>query len=306
MKLSILLALLFSNYALASFCSKDAKTFCQGITPGKGQLAKCLQDYENELSPNCKQELKEYKSKTAKKNPCFEDLADLCTDLPATSTNLEYCLLKNESRLSLRCSNDFKSKKFKIITRNVCASDVANHCYSAISGFDGSVTRCLIQKRQSLTENCKKSINTKIEKLRKENPCFDSTEKYCPTQVKFADIQDCLEKQIMVLPPTCKKLVENELKKALANPCYKDLTRHCRAGISPNEQSHCLDLNEQELSRSCRSFRATEKDRINKMIKLCENDRIKFCHNVPNENGMVAKCLRFNKAKISKECANLL
>ena len=113
MKFLATLLLLISMGAQASECAQDAKKFCAGTDPGKGQLAKCLDDYQGQLSPACTKELKDFKTKTEKKNPCFEDLADFCATIPTDNRKLEYCLLKNESRLGAKCSADFKKKKPK-------------------------------------------------------------------------------------------------------------------------------------------------------------------------------------------------
>lgn len=290
----------------SSHCDADAKKYCQGVDPGKGQLAKCLGDYEGSLSAACSKELKDFKKNTASKNPCFENLADLCPEVPAEGPKLELCLLKNESRLSGACARDFAHKKGNIITRNVCAYDTINHCYAQVSAENGSVNHCLIRNRGKLSGFCKKKTEELVSKMKKQNPCFDDTEKYCPSFVRFADIQECLEKKMDVLAPNCKTTVQTELNKARANPCYRDLSRHCVPNITPQQQRECLALNEEHLSNACRQYRVQEKEKVNKMVKFCENDRLKFCANEPFENGKVAKCLRKNKEKLSKACGSLL
>lgn len=300
------LLLLFSLSAWANECAQDAKKFCGGVEPGKGQLARCLSDYQDSLSPKCAAELKEFKATTGKKNPCFEDLAEFCSELPADPINAEYCLLKNESRLSPKCSADFKSKKGRIITRNVCAQDVVNTCYKELTGPEGAVNRCLIRNQKKLSGFCQKNINKKIADMRKRNACFDDTEKFCPTQVKFVDIQDCLSKKMNNLTSECKKLVQREDEKLKANPCYRDLITHCKPGISPKEQNDCLTLNQEHLGNACKQFRVVEKEKVNKMVKLCEEDRLKLCKDAPFKNGAVVKCLRKNKAQVSKQCQQLL
>lgn len=306
MKLFITFFLLLTLRVEANECASDAKKFCQGTDPGKGQLAKCLSDYADQLSPNCAKELKKFKTDTAKKNPCFEDLAEYCADIPTDNRKLEYCLLKNESRLSATCSADFKKKKGNIIVKDVCAQDVANTCYKAVTEPEGAITRCLIKNKAKLAGHCKKKIEKTITEMKKKNPCFDDTEKFCPTQVRFMDIQECLEKKIPSLAPNCKKEVEEEVKKANANPCYRDLRRHCKPGLNANDQHRCLTVNEKELSNSCRQFRVKEDEKIQKMVKLCEPDRLKHCSKAPFQNGMVLKCLKENKAKLDPKCKELI
>jgi hypothetical protein len=306
MKSLILLLAMVCLETRANVCAKDAKKFCQGVGPGKGQLAKCLSDYEGSLTPVCAKGLKDFKKNTAKKNPCFEDLTDLCTNVPSEPGKLELCLLKNESRLSSTCAADFKRKKGNLIVRNVCANDIIANCYTEVSSDDGSINHCLIRKRAKLTGLCKKKTEERVAEMRKKNACFDETEKFCPSFVRVSDIQDCLEKKIPSLSVGCKQIVQNEIAKGKANPCYKDLTRHCVPNLPPKQQYECLGLNENHLSNACRQFRVLEKIKIEKMVTVCENDRLKLCANEPFENGRVLKCLKVNKTKISKNCASLL
>lgn len=306
MKFIAAMLLLLSFESKANSCAGDAKKFCHGIEPGKGQLARCLSDYEGQLTKACADELKSFKKDTGAKNPCFEDLAEFCADVPAFPENIEYCLLKNESRLGPKCSADFKKKKGNIIVRNVCAQDVASNCYSEISAPEGAINRCLIRNKAKLSPFCKNKVEKKILDLRKKNHCFDDTEKFCPTQIKFIDIQDCLNKKLPSLAPNCKKLVEAENIKMKSNPCYRDLITHCKMGISPADQHRCLTVNENELSNACRQFRANEESKVNKMVNLCEQDRLKLCPKAPFKDGQVVKCLRQNKTKVSPACQQLL
>lgn len=292
---------------LASDCAEDAKKYCAGVEPGKGQLALCLTEYQENLSTKCAKELREYKDSTSKKNLCFEDLAQNCSDLPSDPQNYEYCLLRNEAKLSPKCAQDFRNKKGKIITRNVCAQDIASTCYQELKGPEGSVNRCLIRNKNKLSGFCQKNINKKITEMKKRNPCFEETEKFCPTQVKFVDIQDCLWKKTKQLSPNCLKVVQKENEKIKSNPCYRDLITHCLPGISPKAQAECLVLNDEHLSNACKQFRAVEKKKVDKMVKVCEPDRLKFCQDAPYKDGAIIKCLRKNKEKLtSKECKELI
>jgi hypothetical protein len=306
MKFLVVLLTLLSLRSEASSCADEAKKYCQGVDPGKGQLAKCLNDYKDSLTPACAKELKDFKQKAAKKNPCFEDLADLCAGVPSGPGRAELCLLKNENRLSAACAKDFSHKKGNLIVKNVCAQDIVGHCYPQVTSPEGSINHCLIRNRAKLSGFCKKNTDERVTELKKDNPCFDETEKHCPTQIKFIDIQECLEKKISVLAALCKKVVQNEIDKSQANPCYRDLTRHCVPNLPPQKQSECLTLNEGHLSNACRQFRVQESEKVSKMVKDCESDRLKFCADEPFDNGRVVKCLRKNKNKLSKACVALI
>lgn len=305
MKTILSLLLLLSFNALANDCADDANKYCQGVDPGRGQVARCLSDYGNQLSPKCLKELKTYKSKTAELNPCFEDLAEFCTTIP--NGKLEYCLMKNETKLSPKCSADFKKKRGGIIVKDVCVQDVVDNCYTSVSGAEGSIIRCLIKNQPKLSGFCRKAVETKVTLMKQNNACFDEQEKFCPTQVRFVDIQECMEKKITTLTPACKKLVQTEIDKGKSNPCYKDLKRHCVPGISADDQNRCLLLNEKEISNGCKQYRTTQEGKVKKMIEVCESDRLKICSKSPFMNGAVTRCLRENKAKLTnKECAALL
>jgi hypothetical protein len=306
MKLTLIFCLLASLNALAGECDKDVKKYCSGVEPGKNQIYLCLSQYEASLSPQCKTELRAFKTKTEKKNPCFEDLSQFCSDIPSDPQNFEYCLFKNEGRLAHKCAIDFAAKKVKIMNRNPCAPDIAYQCYSSIPGPEGSVTKCLIKNKNKLTLKCQASVEKKIGQMRSKNPCFHETEKFCPSAVRFVDIQDCLVKKIQELNPQCKKLVERESAKLNANPCYRDLITHCKAGLAPHAQDECLKLNEEHLSRTCRDYRSQEYEKVEKLVKFCEADRVRLCKDSPLKDGAVLKCLKTNKAKVSPVCQKLL
>ncbi len=306
MKFIAALLLLLSMRSEANVCDQDAKKFCAGTDPGKGQLAKCLDDYQGQLSPACEKELKEFKTKTGQKNPCFEELANFCAEIPTDNRKLEYCLMKNESRLGTKCLADFKTKKPNIIVKDVCAQDIVNTCYSTISEPEAATSRCLVRNKNKLSGFCKKIVDKKIGEMKKANPCFDETEKYCPTQIQFVDIHECMEKKLNVLTPNCKKVVQEEINKEQANPCYMDLRKHCKRGLTATDQHRCLTVNEKELSNSCRQFRVNESQKLKKMVDVCEPDRLKLCPKAPFQNGMILKCLKENINKVNPACKALL
>lgn len=304
MKLLTLLFAFVTLSAVANPCKQDADRLCGGIDPGKNQIFLCLQNYEDQLTSGCKAEMRSFKQKTQAKNPCFADLADFCADVDPR--NAHYCLMKNESRLSASCSADYNKHKGQIIVKNPCAMDIVNTCYKEVSAPEGSINKCLIRNKLKLSKFCQNNVNNIIAKAKKENPCFDDQEKFCPTQVKFMDIHECLSGKMKSLSPACKTVVTGEEEKAKANPCYKDLKRHCVEGLSPNQQVACLTLNDKQLSSACRQYRAVMDDKVGKMVNACEADRVRLCSKAPLKDGMVLKCLREKKAQVSVACKNLI
>lgn len=304
MKILLLLLTLVSARALANNCAKDAQRLCGGIEPGKNQIYMCLQNYEEQLTSDCKKEMTAFRQKTNSKNPCFTDLADFC--VAVDPSKVQYCLLKNESRLSANCSKDFKKKKGNLIVKNQCALDIANTCYKEVTEPEGAINKCLIRNKDKLSKFCQNNVNSMIGKMKKANPCFDDQEKFCPTQLKFFEIHECLEKKTPSLSPACREVVQKEQAKVKSNPCYKDLMKHCVPGLSPNAQVRCLTLNDQHLTTTCRQYRAVMEERINKMVTSCEKDRLKLCPKAPLKDGMVLKCLKEKRAQVSVECRNFL
>ncbi len=304
MKIFLLLLSLVPFGAFANNCAKDAQRLCGGIDPGKNQIYQCLTDNESQLTSACKQEMKEFRKKTQAKNPCFSDLAEFCSDVDGGK--VQFCLLKNENRLSAACAADFQRKKGPIIVNDKCALDIVNTCYKEVPGNDGSINKCLIRNKSKLSKFCQNNVNTLVAKLRKENPCFDDQEKFCSSHLRFVEIHECLEKNISTVTPACKAIVKKEESKVKSNPCYKDLVKHCKPGLSPNAQVQCLTLHDKDLSNVCRQYRSVMDDKVNKMVNACEADRSKFCAKAPMKDGMILKCLREKKAQVSVACKNLI
>jgi hypothetical protein len=300
----LLLLLTLPLAAHANNCASDVQRLCGGIDPGKNQIYKCLSDYESQLTSACRQEMKEFRKKTESKNPCFSDLAEFCSDVEGEK--VQYCLLKNENRLSASCAKDFQRKKGSLIVNDKCALDVVNTCYKEVPGRDGSINKCLIRNKTKLSKFCQNTVDKLITRMKKNNPCFDDQEKYCPTKIHFVHIHECLLKKMSSLAPACKTVVEKEESKAKANPCYKDLMKYCKPGLSPNAQVQCLTLHDKDLSSACRQYRSIMDDKVKKMVNSCEADRVKLCAKAPLKDGMVLKCLREKKAKLSSACKNLI
>ncbi len=306
MKLVAGLILLLSLRSEANVCTQDVKKHCTGIAPGKGQLAKCLSENETALTPECANELKQFKIKAGRNNPCFEDLAEFCAEVPIDGKGLEYCLLRNESKLNSRCHDDFKKKKSQLLIQDPCAQDISSLCYKSIFETEGSTIHCLIKNTSKLSNTCNKTIVKKTFTLKHSNPCFEETEKFCPTESRFVDIHLCMSKKINVLSPKCKKEVQKEIQKEKTSPCYMDVRRHCKNNLSTTQQHECLEVHKNEISNACTQYRYLEKEKIQKMVKLCEEDRIKICPKAPFQDGMVLKCLKENLNIVSSGCKNLL
>ena len=74
MKLAaILISGLFATAAFAhnapGACKADIEKLCQGVKPGEGRIIACLKEKQNEVSDNCKAEMKERRAKKKEETP---------------------------------------------------------------------------------------------------------------------------------------------------------------------------------------------------------------------------------------------
>lgn len=302
----ILLTLLLSLNAYANDCAQDQQEFCGDVEPGKGRMMTCLSEHASELSGKCKRALEAFKSKTKAANPCFEDLAEFCSEMPPGRDRLSLCLLKNESRLSESCRKDFLTKKDKFLASEVCAQDLLDKCYGDLSKEEGMATRCLIKNQGKLQARCEVAMKSKVQQMRAKLPCFDDTEKFCPGTVNRGEIDACLEKKLPSLSKFCQGYIKREMAIAKKDPCYPQVKKFCRPGLSRAKHLECLDNHESELTSACKERHAKLKDKVKTIQETCEPDRAKYCASEPHAKGKILKCLRKNKAKISKACAALL
>lgn len=301
------LCLLFSFSSYALKCGKDRKQFCPQAEVGKAELINCLSQNEKKLGLQCRASLVAFKEKQ-KKNPCHEDISKLCSDMPLTDQPLMVCLTKNEAKLSPACAADYKKKKDTFIAKEACAQDLMTKCYDALAKGTPQTNRCLIKNKGKLMARCETAIGTLMQKMRSKNPCFDDTEKLCPSVFTPGEIDGCLIGKMASLAPTCKAKMEAEAKKLAADPCRGDIRTFCKPKTkgkrsTPKELYACLSANEAKLSRACVSFRQTKRTQIEHMQTACEADRKKFCSKVLPMGGKIVECLNRNRAQLSRNCA---
>ncbi|MBY0515927.1 MAG: cysteine rich repeat-containing protein [Bacteriovoracaceae bacterium] len=308
MKFSLffILVAILTLQARANECAAEREEFCSQVEPGKGQLMRCLNENKDQLGSKCQSALKEFVAKTKKSNPCFEELAENCSEMTSGRDRLTLCLIKNEKILGDSCRKDLTSKKDKFYASEPCADDLIDKCYSELTQPEGMAIRCLIKNKGKLKARCETAMNAKIQKMRATIPCFDDTEKFCPGTVNRGEIDKCLEKHKSKLAKNCQRYIEREIAIVKKNPCHQDIKNHCRPNLSDPQKFRCLELNEDKISNACLQIRKVKKDKIKKMEEVCESDRQKLCAKEQHANGMIVKCLRSNKAKVSKECAKLL
>lgn len=94
--------------ALADACREDVAAHCAAVRPGGGRLRECLQQHASELTPGCRQGLKEAIEQTrggpqAWLRVCREDIRALCAGVAAGGGRIAACLRERRAALTPRC-----------------------------------------------------------------------------------------------------------------------------------------------------------------------------------------------------------
>ncbi len=85
-------------------CTDDVAKFCDGIRPGGGAIARCLEEHENDLSPACKEHISRAKQKIQDfREACRADVTKFCSDVRPGRGRILQCLKQNEAKLSPEC-----------------------------------------------------------------------------------------------------------------------------------------------------------------------------------------------------------
>lgn len=308
MRLAILgLGLLLPLTSFALKCGQERKQFCPQAENGKLELVNCLNKNESKLGIQCRASLKLLADKQ-KSNPCSADLTKHCSDVPLKDPSLMLCLLKNESQLSGACKADFAKKKIAFDGKEPCAQDIVTKCAATIEKGSAHTKRCLFANKGKLMARCETAIGSEIQKHRSKNPCFDDTEKLCPSIVMPGEIDSCLIGKMTSLSATCRPKMQEESNKRAKDPCRQDIRSLCKPGKDKKNRGRaihaCLTENAQKLTRACTDHRASMENKIQNLQKNCEADRRKYCSKAPG--GQLLVCLNRNKALLSPACANSL
>ncbi|UPQ97486.1 putative Golgi apparatus protein [Chloropicon primus] len=216
-------------------CTVDIDVFCSDVTPGKGRLAKCLQEQVNEekmgnaegrsVSQSCKFELKTFQYLRATNinlnvpyaEACKDDVEEHCEDITEDDGEdatilIQNCLRKKKYQISQKCRTELttvllgQAKDFKMNVELFysCNDDVERHCKDA-SG-DGGVQDCLMKKRRKLEWECEEALLRNIEDNSDDlrllsykiyKTCLPDKKKFCKEiELGNARTQACLESQM--------------------------------------------------------------------------------------------------------------
>ena len=85
-------------------CAEDAAKYCKDVQPGRGRMAQCLNEHENELSAVCKEHIAQMKQRgRGIHEACQDDAQKLCKDVQPGGGGIYRCLKEHESELSPAC-----------------------------------------------------------------------------------------------------------------------------------------------------------------------------------------------------------
>jgi chromosome segregation ATPase len=138
-------------------CMDDARKLCQGIQPGQGRIAACLESHEAELSAACKAKRAEFREEV---EACQADVQRLC---PQTKPGPERsaCMREHKDQVSAECRELFaKVKEGRAEAREAmqaCRADAQKLCKDVKPGR-GRIVECLKQHDQDISPACAEEL----------------------------------------------------------------------------------------------------------------------------------------------------
>ncbi len=93
-------------------CEGDINEFCQGVPPGGGRIAQCLQQEEKQLSPGCKLHIKELAEQVKEVHQaCADDIMTYCADVKPRGGRIANCLAANLDYVSPECKSKISEQR---------------------------------------------------------------------------------------------------------------------------------------------------------------------------------------------------
>jgi hypothetical protein len=93
-------------------CADELEKFCKDVRPGEGRILKCLQDHDSELSPVCRDKVKEVLKRVEEaKQACAPDIEKFCANVKPGGGRLLHCLKPHLNELTPACREKFKTVK---------------------------------------------------------------------------------------------------------------------------------------------------------------------------------------------------
>jgi Cysteine rich repeat len=118
MLLAVLFILLASTslpaFAQGGACAQDVQTLCKNVPQGRGNVLKCLQQHQSELSPACLEQIQGAKAQSKEVGQaCQGDVQQLCQGVKPGQGRMASCLKAHESELSTACKDELAQVKSK-------------------------------------------------------------------------------------------------------------------------------------------------------------------------------------------------
>ena len=102
---------------LAAACRGDVQRLCAGLAPGRGRIARCLEEHATELSEPCRQAMAALRARRgrgptgAARSMCRNDVMRLCPDAVGDMEKIRQCLRTHSAGLSDGCKNALTARR---------------------------------------------------------------------------------------------------------------------------------------------------------------------------------------------------
>jgi len=90
-------------------CAADAKKFCSNVKPGQGRIYNCMMSHQAELSPVCRDRMKQASERLESlAKACKADAEKYCKGVRPGAGRILSCLKGREASLDPACAAEFK------------------------------------------------------------------------------------------------------------------------------------------------------------------------------------------------------
>ncbi len=241
----------------------------------------------------------------AEESACKADIEKFCKDVQPSEGRIVKCLREHEAELSAECKT--KGEELKDRTegfKEACQADLDKFCKDIQPG-EGRLVKCLKERQAELSGTCTQKIAEEKEEFVKGHPCLADMEKLCKDAEKGEGRKlKCMKEHEAELSPECKaKIADRKEEMKKSGPCAADMEKFCK-GVQQGEGRvmDCLRSHEVELSTECRARGLEIKEKVAEFKETCQADLDKFCKDIKQGEGRLAKCLKEHQAEVSGPC----